>query len=84
MKKGLFVILLLCAASAVRAQTFTVERVIDGSTIRFANGDVARLIGIDTKRVGYEAKEHLRGWLEGKSIRYESDEQKRDNDDGNK
>jgi len=39
---------ILLIATASYAQTYTVERVIDGDTIKHTNGERVRLIGIDT------------------------------------
>jgi len=48
MKKLLTTLLILLIATASYAQTYTVERVIDGDTIKLTNGERVRLIGIDT------------------------------------
>ncbi len=45
MKKLLIILLLLCTPAF--AQTYTVERVIDGDTIKLTNGEEVSLIGID-------------------------------------
>ena len=46
MKKLLIIFLFL--TSPAYAQTYTVERVIDGGTLKLTNGERIRLIGIDT------------------------------------
>jgi len=47
MKKLLTTISILLIATAAHAQTYTVERVIDGNTLKLTNGERVRLIGID-------------------------------------
>jgi len=48
MKRFFTIILFLIISSSVLAQTYTVERVIDGDTLKLTNGERVRLIGIDT------------------------------------
>ena len=45
---SLTILLLFLTSTSILAQTYTVERVIDGDTIKLTNGDRVRLIGIDT------------------------------------
>jgi len=47
MTKLLTTISILLIATSAHAQTYTVERVIDGDTIKLTNGERVRLIGID-------------------------------------
>ncbi len=56
MKKFITIILILLSATYVSAETFTVERVVDGDTLRLTNGENVRLIGIDTPESGNNAK----------------------------
>ena len=48
MTKLLTTLSILLIATACYAQTYTVERVIDGDTLKLTNGERVRLIGIDT------------------------------------
>jgi len=48
MKKILTLLFTLLIATVSYAQTYTVERVIDGDTLKLTNGERVRLIGIDT------------------------------------
>ena len=48
MTKLLTILSILLIATASYAQTYTVERVIDGDTLKLTNGERVRLIGIDT------------------------------------
>ena len=45
MKKLIIILLLICTPAF--AQTYTVERVIDGDTIKLTNGETVHLIGIN-------------------------------------
>jgi len=56
MKKLLTTLSILLIATASYAQTYTVERVIDGDTIKLTNGERVRLIGIDTPESEPNAK----------------------------
>jgi len=47
MKKFLTTLSILLIATASYAQTYTVERVIDGDTIKLTDGETVKLIGID-------------------------------------
>ena len=68
--------------------TAKVERVVDGDTIKLANGEKVRYIGIDTPETkhprkpvqyfGKEAFEANRKLVEGKTVRLEFDVQQRD------
>lgn len=81
MKKILSILVFLLIASWAHAETtYTVDLVIDGRTVQFASGKIARLIGVDAARVGYEATEYLRAWVEGKDVRLAFDEATRDED----
>ncbi len=48
MKKIFCSIVLILIACSAHAQTYTVERIIDGDTLKLTNGERVRLIGIDT------------------------------------
>lgn len=73
---------------AQKQDLFLVTKVIDGDTIKLANGEKVRYIGIDTpetkhpkKAVQYFGKEAYvanRKLVEGKKVRFEFDVQKRD------
>jgi len=47
MKTLLTTLTVLLIATVSYAQTYTVERVIDGDTLKLTNGERVRLIGID-------------------------------------
>jgi len=76
------------AAPAEAAQTRTVVRVVDGDTIMLDGGERVRLIGVDTpetvhpqkpvERFGKQASEFTRRLLEGRRVRLEFDQQRRD------
>jgi micrococcal nuclease len=65
-----------------------VERVIDGDTVLLTNGERVRLIGVDTpetkhpqkpvERFGKEAYLFTKRMVEGKEVKLEYDQQKRD------
>jgi len=63
-------------------QTYTVERVIDGDTLKLTNGEEVQLIGIqapEDKKMGQEATEFVKKVLEDNNgIRLEFDVQERD------
>jgi len=62
--------------------TYTVERVIDGDTLKLTNGEEVRLIGIKApkdEKMGQEATRYLKNWLkEGIEVRLEFDVQRED------
>jgi len=70
------------------AQTYIVQRVIDGDTLLLNNGDKVRLIGADTPETkhpkkpvqyfGMEAYQFTKQMVEGKAVRLEYDWQRRD------
>ena len=51
MKKLLTTLAILLIATASYAQTYTVERVIDGNTLKLTNSEEVRLIGVDIPKV---------------------------------
>jgi len=51
MKKLLTIISILFITTASYAQTFIVERVIDGDTLKLINGEVVQLIGVDAPEI---------------------------------
>ena len=69
------------------AQTHIVQRVIDGDTIELNNGEIVRLIGVDTPETkhpqkpveyyGKEASAFTKKMLEGKQVRLEYDQQRK-------
>ena len=69
--------LFLLIAFSAQAEVYIVERVVDGSTLLFTNGEEAHLIGIDVSKIGYEATEYVRKWVEEKEVRLEFDTQKK-------
>lgn len=82
-------ILILLLTALLNAQDWVkVKRVIDGDTILLVNGERVRLIGVDTpetkhpqkpvQRFGQEASLFTKGMVEGKEVRLEYDQQRRD------
>jgi micrococcal nuclease len=79
-------IVLLSGFGAPPSQTtHQVDRVYDGDTIRLANGEKVRYIGIDTPEFGeeieyfaVEAAQANRKLVKGKKVRLEFDQEKRD------
>ncbi len=82
-------IALLLSSSWLYAQEIhTVTRVIDGDTFEIDNGEIIRLIGVDTPETGNakepeeyygkEAFEFMRKKMVGKSVRLEFDNEKKD------
>jgi len=88
MKKLLTTLSILLIATASYAQIYTVERVIDGGTIKLTNGERVRLIGVDTPETvhpskpveyfGKEASAFTKRMCEGKVVKLELDWEKRD------
>ncbi len=70
-----------------RSQAFLVKRVIDGDTIQLTNGEIVRLIGVDTPETkhpqkpveyyGKEASAFTKRMVEGKAVRLEYDQQRK-------
>jgi micrococcal nuclease len=70
------------------AQTYTVQRVLDGDTLLLTNGEYVRLIGVDTPETkhpekpveyfGKEAYQFTKGMVEGREVRLEYDQTRRD------
>lgn len=59
----------------------TVSRIVDGDTIELANGDLVRLIGVDTPekdQLYYKEVLNQMGKLEGKIVRLEKDKTNKD------
>ena len=81
------VILCLLSIYSSRSQAFIVKRVIDGDTIQLSNGEIVRLIGVDTPETkhpqkpveyfGKEASAFTRKMVEGKAVRLEYDQQRK-------
>jgi micrococcal nuclease len=81
-------IIFLCGFASPPLNLFKVERVVDGDTIKLANGERVRYIGIDTPETkhprkpveyfGKEASAANKKLVEGKKVRLELDVQKRD------
>jgi len=63
-------------------RSYTVERVIDGNTLKLTNGEEVQLIGIkapEDDKMGQEATEFVKNLgLEGKEVRLELDVQEKD------
>jgi len=62
-------------------KTYTVERVIDGDTLKLTNGKTVQLIGIqapEDEKMGQEATVYVRTLLEGKIVRLDFDVHKID------
>jgi len=83
----LLVIFFVCCSST-SAQTYIVERVVDGDTLKLTNGERVRLIGVDTPETvhpkkpveyfGKEASAFTKRMCEGKTVRLEYDQTERD------
>ena len=81
-------IFLLLSTSCSNSQTLKCTRVIDGDTIVLNNGEIVRLIGVDTPETkhprkpveyyGKEASAFTKKMVEGKEVRLEYDWQERD------
>jgi len=81
-------IILVCAFGSPPKDTYIVKRVIDGDTIKLANGETVRYIGIDTPEtkhprkpvqfMGREASAANKKLVGGKRVRLEFDAQQRD------
>jgi len=52
--RKIFFLILLLISTSTQAQTYTVERVIDGDTIKLTNGEVVQLIGIKAPPIDIE------------------------------
>jgi len=84
----LLLIVFLSGFSAPPQDTFLVERVVDGDTIKLANGERVRYLGIDTPETkhptkpvqyfGPEAYQANKKLVQGKIVRLEFDGQKKD------
>jgi len=68
MKKLITTISILLIATAAFAETYTVERVVDGDTLKLTNGERVRLIGIDTPEVHPSKKLQRDAKRSGKDI----------------
>jgi len=81
MKKLLTTLSILFIATASYAETYTVERVIDGDTLKLTNGETVQLMGINAPDEGIDgydkATEYLKSLL-NQDIRLEFDVQERD------
>ncbi|MCX8117318.1 MAG: thermonuclease family protein [Desulfobacterota bacterium] len=74
--------------TSAQANSLKVVRVIDGDTILISTGETVRLIGVDTpetkhpqkavERFGKEAYHFTKKMVEGKEVRLEFDQRKRD------
>ena len=74
--------------STTQAETYLVKRVIDGDTLELSTGERVRLIGVDTPETkdprkpvqyfGQEATAFTRRMVEGKRVRLEYDQERRD------
>lgn len=81
--KYLLILLFFCHQSAFTQITKAI-RVIDGDTFVIESGDKVRLIGINAPEIsdiaGIEAKEHLSGLIEGKTILLKPDHRSNERD----
>lgn len=72
----------LCLAPAVSGSTHRVLRVVDGDTAVFEDGEVVRILSIDTPERGdtlyREATEYLKKWVEGRNVGLELGQRRRD------
>ena len=81
-------LILILLLSLSHAQTYTVQRAVDGDTLLLTNGEYVRLIGVDTPETkhpqkpveyfGKEAYQFTRRMVEGKEVRLEYDQTRRD------
>ncbi len=81
-------LILILYLSFSHAQTYRVKRVVDGDTLLLTNGERVRLIGVDTpetkhpekpvERFGKEAYLFTKKMVEGKKVRLEYDQTRRD------
>ncbi len=70
MGKKLFTLLLLVfSCSFAYAQTYTVERIVDGDTLKLTSGDRIRMIGIDTPESRDNAKAERDSKRSGQDIK---------------
>ena len=80
--------ILLSFLSPSHADNYIVKKVIDGDTLLLTNGEYVRLIGVDTPETkhpekpveyfGKEACQFTKGMVEGKKVRLEYDQTRRD------
>jgi len=91
-KKAIFIILIFfitgCSPALEGGYRSRVVRIFDGDTVRLANGENVRYIGIDTPEMNYkrsnpeymakEAKEFNRRLVSGKIVRLEFDAERID------
>jgi len=87
-KPTVFAALILLSLACAGPRTVLVERVVDGDTIKLADGTRVRYIGIDTPEtvrpnhpvefMGHEASDFNRDLVEGKRVRLEYDVARRD------
>lgn len=66
MKHFLFLIIALTVSIPAFAQTYTVERVIDGDTLKLTSGETIQLIGINAPDVGSEGAEEATDYLKNR------------------
>jgi endonuclease YncB( thermonuclease family) len=69
MKKLVMAMAIVFVSTAVYAQTYTVEEVIDAATLKLTNGEEVRLIGIQVPKIGkagQEAEEFVNDLLQAK------------------
>ena len=82
MKKLLIILILLLLPALCFAETYTVERVINGDTFKLTNGETVRLIGVDSPEIdtgeGKKVTEFTKMLAEGKMVFLEFDVEKRD------
>jgi len=82
MKKLLTTLSILIIATASYAQTYIVERVIDGDILKLTNGEEVQLIGVETlkdEKMGQKATEFVKDLeLEDKEVRLAFDVQEKD------
>ena len=85
MKKLITIITILFITTSSSAEIYTVERVIDGDTLKLTNGEEVQLIGIkatEDEKMGQEATDYVKKalLLEGKEILIEYDVQQKNKD----
>ncbi len=78
----LLILIILLISGCAQKQTVFVTKIIDGDTFETSDGEIVRLLGINTpeKHEYYyeEAKEKLQDMIQGKSVTLESDQTDKD------
>jgi len=79
---ALLAVLLFTAIHSSETTLYRVTRVVDGDTAVLENGEMVRILSIDTPERGEslytEAAQYLAGWLEGREVGLEFGNRRRD------